>query len=378
MHSFTVAIKDYDVDSEEKLNTAYEILAKAFGRSIESQSNEISPYRSIRELEELVKKTVEDDLYLLYKEIKLRWLRLTKAESPFKLSGKIYLNPRTGRPLTKSQWAIIKKDLMRAFGYIYRDKDELLIKTAMALGKVLKSMKTTSAINTPLKTISLAGEARQLPHDPAYRAGYAFAQEHMAENIVELTNRQFKAIHDVTLQAYVDRKSPQRLQVELFEKFGEMNRDWRRIADTEIATATNNGQLISMLESTEEDYTFVKGLSSAEACDFCATQVHEHIFALVSTPPEDGSDQVTIKGKKYTAIWIGKNNVGRRKVDWWVAAGCQHPHCRCSFVSYTPGFEKEWDQLSAAMESASKEAKRSIYNVPEHGTDIKPLPKYTR
>ncbi len=150
-----------------------------------------------------------------------------------------------------------------------------------------------------------------------------------------------------------------------------MNKDWRRIAETEIGSNVNNGQLITELNRSSEEYIFMKGVSSPDACKWCATQVNDKVVILMDLPPESGDDQMIVDGKTYPVIWPGKDNVGRKRADWWVSAGVQHPHCRCSWVHYTPGFEDWNKELSDAIAQATKETQDAI--IPEFIMDEEPL-----
>jgi len=106
-----------------------------------------------------------------------------------------------------------------------------------------------------------------------------------------------------------------------------MNRDWRRIAETETANNFNNGYLIGELESNKEKHIFMQGISGGGSCSFCSSEINNRIVVLLDAPPATGDDSITIDGETYTAIWPGKNNFGRKRADWWVSAGTQHPHC---------------------------------------------------
>ena len=121
----------------------------------------------------------------------------------------------------------------------------------------------------------------------------------------------------------------------MFDRFGEMNRDWRRIAITEAGENANQGLIASLPEGARvrrvEQY--------ANACPFCR-KIDGRVMTVVpdSSPEKDGD----------TMVWPGKTNIGRsaapRKktpeglVDrlpsemWWIAAGTQHPHCRGRWV----------------------------------------------
>lgn len=361
-----ILITDPMHKSNKKYDKAVEIIEKALGYSTASGASEIMPYRSVREHIKQTKEDVEKRLLRLHNEILKRWLQIEfekAASDPFKLSGKIVLNPRTGKPLTKSEWATIKKDLMRAFAYVYGGTDAQIARTAMALGRIIADLPVSAAINTSLGNMKLGQGIRIVDTDPQYRASMQFAEDRAAENIVDLTNRQYKAIHDVIVTAQQNRVSPRQLESDLFHTFGEMNRDWRRIAETEIATNVNNAALITELarERVDGDYVYMKGLSSPRACKWCWSEVHNKVFVLLDAPPTGGGDQVEIDGKTFTAIWPNKSNVGRARRDWWVASGTQHPHCQCTFVRYTPGYEKYFEKFEAAMAQASEAARNEFY-----------------
>lgn len=355
--------------SEKKFEKAMEIVSRAFGRTVSfepaSWSKEVSPYRSVRELEEKTKQRVEKRLLELYKEIVRKWLHLEKAggSSPFRLDGKIFINPKTGKLLTKAEWEKIKENLTKAFAMIYKAEEERLVKVAMALGKILNTMETDEAIKKKLPDIVLSEKRiNTLLADPAYLSTLRFAEMHTAEYVVEITNRSRREIADVIIEGMRNQITPQKMEQQLFDQFGSINRDFRRITETEIGNNVNNGYLISEL-SKEEDTgidVFMEGVSSADACSWCRSQVDGQVVVLRDNPPENGGDQVTIDGELYTVIWPGKSNIGKKRADWWVAAGLQHCHCHCSWIRHMPGFEKYEKQLKDAMAEAVEAGRKAL------------------
>ena len=139
-----------------------------------------------------------------------------------------------------------------------------------------------------------------------------------------------------------DRLGLLELERELFEDFGELNRDWRRIAETEVNTNFNNGYLTTELSlAPEGEPTYMIGVSSPNACDWCLDNVRNNVVLLLAGPPVSGSDDVVISnGETITAIWPGKTNAGLSKDQWWVAAGTQHPHCRCTWTPWMEGADE--------------------------------------
>ena len=125
----------------------------------------------------------------------------------------------------------------------------------------------------------------------------------------------------------------QALQQRLFDEFGQINRDMRRIAVTEVGECVNQG----VVAATPHGSKLRRLEAYRGACEFCRS-INGRVFTVVdpAAPDKDGANEV----------WLGKSNVGRsasprRRVGnalmerapnelWWPAAGLQHPHC---FVS---------------------------------------------
>ncbi|CAH2606244.1 conserved protein of unknown function (plasmid) [Rhodovastum atsumiense] len=159
----------------------------------------------------------------------------------------------------------------------------------------------------------------------------------------------------------------ERLRQRLFDTFGNLNRDFRRIAITETGECCNTG-FVAALKPGQR----VRRVEAYRgACDFCRS-INGKVFTVVAPDhePKDGDKEV----------WIGKTNVGRsaspRKrvggelVDrepeemWWVACGTQHPHCRGSWAyvgEVRPGEDAEFgawldDLLAKHKRPAAREA----------------------
>lgn len=168
-----------------KFEMGVAVLAKALGYDSESQQREVSPYRAVRDLEEMSKDRVERLLLRLYREVVSKWLRLSKASrETFVLNGRILLSPKTGKPLTKAEWAAIKRDILRAFNYIYKVEEERVVLHAISLGRVLKGMPIEDAVAKGYRAIAAeVKEAMARLESPRWRESVAFAQAHAGEQI---------------------------------------------------------------------------------------------------------------------------------------------------------------------------------------------------
>lgn len=356
-------IKDIHKSPGAKLEAGLDALTKALGYDSNVLQNEISPFKAVRDLEKTSKDHVEEGLLKLWDAISSSWLRLEKAKGTdaFVLNSRIFINPKTGKALTNAQWKTIKKDVLKAFDYLYEIEEERIASHAMSLGKVLKGMPIGNSISYGYKTIKSQVDATMKKlYDPQYQNALLIAQQEAGTMIVELKQKQYKQIHDVIQTGIKHRQSPTELVESLYDRFGHMNRDWRRIAETEIGEAQNNGQLLTELGRRKEgeEYIFMKGISSGDACPWCRNEVDGTIVVLLEEPPDSGTDKIVIDGETYTAIWSGKTNYGRNRQNWWIAAGTQHPHCRCTWVKHIPGFEKWDDKFRAAMQHAKAEGAR--------------------
>ena len=121
------------------------------------------------------------------------------------------------------------------------------------------------------------------------------------------------------------------LETRLRDEFGQLNRDFRRIAVTESGEAANQAFVASRpIGSKVKRVEAYKG-----ACKFCRS-LNGRVFAVV--------DPADPKRNGETDVWVGKTNAGRsaspmmrvgsvlmeRAADeqFWCASGVQHPHCR--------------------------------------------------
>lgn len=331
-----LTVKNLEVNTEHKIATVLKVLSKATNRSIRIDSHDHSvseptPYTALQELADLIHADVKHNLFSLYSQILSTWVRadLGKAETLFKLNGKIFLNPKTGKYLTKKEWDIIKKDLSRAFGAIYGGSEESLTKQAIALGKVLQSMEPSARISTSFSEAGLPEYMRGLTQDKQFQYIVDAAEMMTGDLIQDVTEKARKNIVKVIMQGYSDRITSKELEDRLFEEFDVMNRDWRRIAETETATNFNNGYLMGELKEngSSDAPIFMQGISGGGACPFCASKVNDKLFVLLEEAPTTGGDSIYVNNEEYTAIWPGKTNYGRKRAEWWVAAGTQHPHC---------------------------------------------------
>ena len=160
----------------------------------------------------------------------------------------------------------------------------------------------------------------------------------------------------------------QALRSDLLDTFGDLNRDWRRIAITESGNAANVGFLSALTPGS----TVRREEAYAGACPFCQS-IRGRVATVVADDqePKDWDNEV----------WLSKSNVGRSaspyKRDgskrapeelWTLPAGVVHPHCRGSWSSVDPipGMSSEYQMwLRGLLTEAGLPDSTQLKNPPE-------------
>jgi hypothetical protein len=207
------------------------------------------------------------------------------------------------------------------------------------MGRVQANMEQTSAAqaDTIISALPLtaADAVAMFAMSGAQKSILEYASAHAGENVQKWSDDARHRLRK-TVIAYAEQRSTTgtagpSLETQLFDNFGEMNRDWRRIAVTESTECQNQGYIASLPAGTK-----VKRIEQYQsACKFCR-RIDGKIMEVVGAdaPNKDGAKQ----------IWAGKTNINRsssprRRVGsdlierkpaerWWCAAGAQHPWCR--------------------------------------------------
>jgi hypothetical protein len=157
-----------------------------------------------------------------------------------------------------------------------------------------------------------------MPLTPREAEAVRHASLHAGDKITEISSKHMAGVRQLVIQAKKERWSAQELASRLFDKFGDQNRDWRRVAITELAFASND----AYLSGCEEGDTLI-GMGAVGACKHCQNLIIGKQVTFRSKRPENGSYTTDTK-----EVWVGKTNYGNR-VSEYVSAIPLHPHCRC-------------------------------------------------
>jgi hypothetical protein len=286
---------------------------------------------------------------------------------------KVYLEAIPPSEFSIADWALLVDYLVARWmpDYALQTEVEWLAVRATFMGKVQANIAGLSATGAELALAAMPNTRRAAiekfnPSDVMKktleyeRARCADNVQAISESIRHRLKTQIMAHEQQRLLGATPPK--QALQQNLFDTFADLNRDWRRIAMTEVGDAAGNGMIASLKPGTKvrriEQY---KG-----ACPFCK-KIHGMVFTVVDPSKRDKNWD--------TEVWVGKTNIGRsgaaRKrvgdelVDrtdeemWKVPAGTVHPHCRGMWhvvedggPSPDPSFDKWLQDLFAANPQA--------------------------
>lgn len=226
-----------------------------------------------------------------------------------------------------------------------RTEAEWLATRASLMGRVQANMEGVTAKQADQLLASMPSTVPavvdQFGATRAQRATMEFAVTRCAENVRNLAEdarhkmRNLIAEHVTQRELGVPQVGGQALESKLLDKFGMLNRDWRRIAVTEAGEAQTQGYVASMAPGTK-----VKRVEQyRNACSFCR-KIDGKVVTIVdpAKEPKDWDNE----------IWVGKSNVGRsasprKRVGdafierepeemWTIPAGLAHPHCRGRWV----------------------------------------------
>ena len=304
------------------------------------------------------------------------WLRWDEAEFA---RVRERLESKASASFTLDDWLLLVDYLIQRYlpdNVIQSEADYLTVRAAL-LGKIQANMEASGRKPNRVEADAvfdlLPMGFGQLPKKvltETEKAVMTVARARAAENISNVTDEARHKMRSIVIEHTQARMlgmkqgTDQYLRQRLFDAFGQLNRDFRRIAVTESGEACNQGYIASLAAGARVQ----RQEAYRGACPFCKS-INGEVFTVVDPNAHDKDGD--------TQVWLGKTNIGRsaspRKRQagelverpsnerWWVAAGVQHPNCRGSWLP-APGNRPsgvsaefaEW--LDAKLAAAVKKA----------------------
>lgn len=166
------------------------------------------------------------------------------------------------------------------------------------------------------------------------------------------SERQYEILKDSLEEAIIKRQTRQELISNLGKKFNNWNINLKRIAETELQTALEEGKAITLEQEHGKDVEVYKDVFPG-ACFYC-------ISAYLT-------DGIGSKPRIFKLSELRKNgtNIGRKAKDSKPVIGAHHPFCRCNLNLHNSEFD--WDKDKRAFlipkEYISKSKRKSKVKV---------------
>ena len=298
-----------------------------------------------------------------------------KADDPLIHKGRIIFNPDSGEPIKKSDWEKFVKALERVVNGRFAGTGKRIILDSQALGRILDRMlkysKVQEVADAPLAGIKYAGKTFDWIKDDVSNLKKTFADirerridllEHSAaERVTGATEQMKHDIRQIIVDGVKARKGKQQISQDLFDKLSAANRNFRKIADSEIQNNINNAFLQSETENlpaNERAYFQRVEIIDDKTCPFC--KKNNGVIAVWSNTPL-ANDKVKNDPYATVAIWEGKDWNGKKDT---ICAGIFHSWCRGIWVrwnssmnAYSAMLQKKTAKWNAAVEKAREEFK---------------------
>jgi len=274
--------------------------------------------------------------------------------------GKVIYSPETGKPIQKKEFDALIAAIEKFLNRKLNGTGEKIILDAVAMGKILRRMakyQTQEEMEKlSLETMKYRGRLFDWITDSTKnirtimgaelsrreQSMYQAAQDWATARISHIADDMRNQIKETILYGIREHRGKAQVSQDLFNKFGGLNRDWKRITDTELVNTANlAGILEDVNNAPEGEKIYFKRYELPGCCDKCE-KVNGIIVLWSDTPLE--SDRIKDDNAK-VAIWEGKPQDKRMNT---VVTGTMHPNCRGGWVRWNG---KELDAMTAHIQN---------------------------
>jgi hypothetical protein len=280
-----------------------------------------------------------------------------------KYKGKIIYNPETGEPLKNDDFDNLIEKIQKFLNQNTKDISKQILLDSAAIEKLLRRMakyqtseamkklaldnlkyrgKTFDWIKESVKNLNaVLGE----PMTGREMARYQVAQDYVANMATRANDNLRFEVKDTILKGIIEHRSKSQVSQDLFNRLGKENRDWKRIADTELVNTSNLAGILQVVnEAPEGEKIYFMRIELPGCCDKC--EKIKSVVALWSNVPLD--DEKIKDPYAKIAIWEGKTR------EQGVPVGVLHPNCR--------GYWIRWGGKSADAMTAQLRGKAEIWD----------------
>lgn len=367
--TINIKLKDY---SSERIEKALRTMAMSLSVPLKAAKGEIFFYKAQEDLtdkwcmffSELVRNTydyVTDYLGLPKKTVMSKSDILTHK-------GRILYNPSTGEPIKQSDWNKFVGNLEKFLNRNIKDVEKKIILESKSLSKILDRMlkyNTLEAVKKlRLEDLQYHGKSFDWISENVRNMQNVFGEsltrqeqarievmtQSAAQEITNITDKMRGNIKQILIDGVKGKRSKGQVSQALFDKMVGDNRDFQRVADTEIQNAFNNSFVQEEVYNTEEGKkTYFKRIEviDGNTCPKCKA-INGKIAVWSDKPLND--EKSKDKNADYV-IWEGKDGF-----EWECPISVKHPYCRGTWQRYDIGLDNI--NIDALVAEQSKNAKK--------------------
>ena len=279
-------------------------------------------------------------------------------DKPLRYRGAALYNPETGAALKARDFDALISAVEAFLNRNTKDAGKRLVLDAAAMGKLLRRLakyqtsselekarlgeltyrrKSFDWIREDMKNIQEAFrvDGREMSREELAR--YQVAMDYVAHKVTGVNNHVKDEIRDCVLNGIIERRGKSQVSQDLFNRLGALNRDWKRVADTELVNTLNlAGILDEVTNAPPGENIYFKRYERPGRCPECAA--FDGKVVLWSNAPL-GNEKIKDEHTD-TAIWEGKAREGRKAT---LVTGTLHPNCRGGWLT--------WDAAGARMDA---------------------------
>ena len=161
-----------------------------------------------------------------------------------------------------------------------------------------------------------------------------YARDNAAYLLQRASDELIQEVRRIVTAATIKKLSKRDTARELRERLGAYNRDFLKIANTELNDAHCNAVVSELAANTPEGQPVL--LERMEMHDMAVCEVCRRFNGTVAMLVEGERDDDTAPEDSPASvlIWAGKTNYRRKRAEWWLPIGTVHPCCRGNWRPY--------------------------------------------
>lgn len=356
--SVNIRIKDY---SGERVEKALRTMSMSLGVPAKPAGGEAFLFRAQEDLTDrwarFFSELVNDTYGFVTDRLGLPKVAVM-SKSDLTHRGRVLYSPETGEPIKRAEWERFVKALEKFLNRGVSNAAERIVLDGAALGHILDRMVRTNSLEAVrrqrLEDLKFGGRTFDWISDSVRnmkralgeslsrqeQARIQVVQQSAAERITRVSDSMRSDIRQILIDGIANRKSKSQVSQSLFDRMAGHNRDFQRIADTEVQRSFNNAFIREEVYGAgegEKVYFERVEVADGNTCDYCR-RINGRIAVWSETPLAGGAVR---DEHAELAIWEGKEWDGKKlgSIADAPVSVC-HPWCRGVWIRHYPTPDK--------------------------------------